>query len=404
MSSKGKRRIGDGFKGWLITLVVIAILFAAGAGGLYLYLDYLLDQRHREGFSQDDLVTPLGEDRNYMEETPPVYVRGGMAPKYSCRLSWPVDSEGSALEGYEGFGAMFNFQLENTGEVDIYAESVKVNTSWGQLTKRSIGKYVPAGERKHLCYMHLPIPEPAPENQSTYEVRLDILVEASLAWVRVKDVQFETSPINILELKTPEAYPELEVNHYYVYDKIVPKIRGDQERLKEILSNNSLPVDEDITIQDLVDGFDFVRDNLEYMEDQNGDEWYSPCETLERGGGDCEDWSMLYSGLVSAMGGSTRVIVTEGHAFSAVYIGKSGIILNDIEDRFATDIPFLILEDDLGLWLIVEPQSKLSFGWPPIDVVPTDTSNENMYVYGDGDLGWVPDDSETISIVDIYLS
>ena len=405
MSGKSDGK-GKGVSPWLISLAVIAILAVAGAGGMYLYLDYILDQRIREGFSSGDLKAPLRGDEIYREEVPPTYIRGGMAPQYSCKLSWPVDAEGGNLVGYEGFGAMFNFQLENTGDVDIYVEKVMVRTSWGQDTTRGVGRYVPEGEKKKLCQMHLPIPDPAPSRNATYDVKLDILVNGSLAWVRKSDVKFQTSNLEIKPLLRNADQPEIERNTYYLYDKIVPRIKEDRERLRSILNENSFPVGENLTIQHLVDIFDFVKEEIDYIEDSGatGDEWFSPCETLDRGGGDCEDWAMLYSGLVSVMGGTSRVVITEGHAFSAVYIGKNDAKLNDIENRFATEVPFQLYEDDLGIWLIVEPQSKLSFGWPPIDVRPTEANNENMYVYGYDGIGWVPHGSNIVSIVDIYLS
>ena len=44
--------------------------------------------------------------------------------------------------------------------------------------------------------------------------------------------------------------------------------------------------------------------------------------TLKVGAGDCEDQAILLSSMIEAVGGTTRVYLTDNHAFAAVYIGN----------------------------------------------------------------------------------
>ncbi|MBN1539088.1 MAG: transglutaminase domain-containing protein, partial [Candidatus Thermoplasmatota archaeon] len=159
------------------------------------------------------------------------------------------------------------------------------------------------------------------------------------------------------------------------------------------------------TIQKVVDAYEFVRGSLDYIPDPDTgrNEWISPMACLNKGGGDCEDFSILLGSIITAMGGNARVIITSGHAFNAVYLGEDDSILNAVNDRFGVRIPFQIWEDELGKWLIIEPQSQLVFGWFPLDVTPVLERDDSMYVHGYGDIYWGFADSEEISIVDIYF-
>jgi hypothetical protein len=107
------------------------------------------------------------------------------------------------------------------------------------------------------------------------------------------------------------------------------------------------------------------------------------------------------------MGGNARVIITSHHAFNVVYIGKEPSLLDLIDERYGLDIPFQLMEDDLGIWLVVEPQSYLVFGWFPSDVVVQKVNSSqgsiSTYIYGNNVLEWVYEDSDEVSVVDIYI-
>ncbi|MGA1822139.1 MAG: hypothetical protein ACMUIG_06405 [Thermoplasmatota archaeon] len=405
MAGKNRKKGAGSVLGWASTVAVVAMIAAAGVASLYLYLEFLDRQRHRDGFSSRDLMVPAGNIRNFTVEEPPLYIQGGPAPQYSCSLGWYRNDDTGLMIGYEGFGSMFNFHMENKGPSDLYIEDINVELGWGTIHTRSVGRYVDTGTEADLGHLFIPIPEPLPEeSKRTYKVSVGILIEGSQAWIRGKDAEFETSGFDLRETGRSNPNMTYERNTYYLYDRIVPKIEKDLPRLISIAENNSLGGD-GFDVQDIADVFEFVKHSIDYIPDSSSsaDQWYSPCETMDRGGGDCEDWAMLFSGLITAIGGTSRVIITKGHAFSAVYLGENSAVLNDIQNRYGTTIPFLLWKDDLGTWLIVEPQSNLIFGWLPIDCLPATDPIESMRVYGMPRMGWACDGSETISIVDIYL-
>lgn len=79
--------------------------------------------------------------------------------------------------------------------------------------------------------------------------------------------------------------------------------------------------------EQIFDIFDYMT-NLNYVSDPYPDHVALPKDTLEAGGGDCDDFAVTTASLIEAIGGSARVVtVTDkylGHAFCEVYIGTKG--------------------------------------------------------------------------------
>ncbi len=55
-----------------------------------------------------------------------------------------------------------------------------------------------------------------------------------------------------------------------------------------------------------------------YVEERRGDHWQSPVQTLRRGHGDCEDWSVLLAALLLALRIDARIVTIPGHVVVAV--------------------------------------------------------------------------------------
>lgn len=389
----------------VITLSIMTIMMAATLAGFYFFMQYLIDGQQREGFSQEDLVAPIDEERPIESEDRPVFIRPGATPSFSCRLFWPVNATTKMLDGYTGIGAVLNISLENTGMASLYIERVQVTSQWGAEETGEIGKYVEPGEERYLRHILLPIPDPAPDSGNrSYSVSIDLLVEKELSWIRKEGMEFDPSTVSIMEPAPYRTSPDVNLNNPYYYDKVIDMIDQDRGSIRSLVQNSSLGIGP-YSIQKVADVYEFVTGNLEYISDpDNGrNEWISPMSCLSRGGGDCEDYAILFASLIEAVGGSARVIITSGHAFNSVYIGEDLSVLDSLDERYGLDIPFLVHSDDLGNWLVIEPQSYLVFGWFPLDVEPTTGSDDSMYLYGDNDIGWNFVDTDDIYIVDIYF-
>lgn len=69
-----------------------------------------------------------------------------------------------------------------------------------------------------------------------------------------------------------------------------------------------------------------VKEEIEYVSDPRGNDIWEPANvTLRIGAGDCEDQAILLSSMLEAVGGTTRVYLTDNHAFAAVYLATEPI-------------------------------------------------------------------------------
>lgn len=65
-----------------------------------------------------------------------------------------------------------------------------------------------------------------------------------------------------------------------------------------------------------VEIFDYVITNYNYIDDPRGSEYIqSPFQTMEIGGGDCEDFTILINSLMENVGIETKLVLTENHAY-----------------------------------------------------------------------------------------
>lgn len=405
----GKKKHGVSWLRLVIFTVFMLLMTGGTLAGLYYYMDYILDNGERQGFTGEDLNTPLSDPVSVEMEEPPLFISPGHVSAFSCRLLWPINGTSESLDAIPGIGAMVNLSLKNEGLSNLYVERIRFSTGYGEDGEFVVNKYVPSGKLRYLRHVNIPYPDPAPPLiMSTYTLRIDVLVEGNPSWARKENMSFDEAQMNPIPHIAGRTPPEYVLNDPYYFDKVNGLIKDDLDQLKEKVIEEGLD-DGNFTIHDIANAFDFVSRNIEYLPDPDtgSNEWISPMTCLARGGGDCEDYSVLLGGIIQILGGNARVIITSHHAFNAVYIGDDDSILEDLEGRYGTSIPFQIFEDELGKWLIIEPQSFLVFGWFPSDVrtqrVSDGIHDPSSYIYGNTSFEWVYEDSEKVYIVDIYI-
>lgn len=83
----------------------------------------------------------------------------------------------------------------------------------------------------------------------------------------------------------------------------------------------------------------YIIENFVYIEDPVNDELIkSPFETINDGGGDCEDLSILLNSLLENIGIKTFLVMNETHAYSLVYDVNSSIMWHEIENSFISHV------------------------------------------------------------------
>jgi transglutaminase-like putative cysteine protease len=115
--------------------------------------------------------------------------------------------------------------------------------------------------------------------------------------------------------------------------------------------------------------FDMVKEEVEYVSDPRGNDIWEPANvTLRIGAGDCEDQAILLSSMVEAIGGTTRIYLTDNHAFTAVYLGNG---TDSIEGAvkgvraYYGNVDVNYLTDEYGSWIMLDPTSSLYAGGLP---------------------------------------
>jgi hypothetical protein len=133
-------------------------------------------------------------------------------------------------------------------------------------------------------------------------------------------------------------------------------------------------------VAQLVDMFVWMKKNVAYVNDPEGRDYYAyASETLEVGGGDCDDQAILATSMIEAIGGSSQIVVGKecSHAYSTVYIGNSTEHYEEITEKikeiyskkYKTKIEgnFTSYTDSKGgIWLVFDPTGGVYLG----DVLP----------------------------------
>ncbi|MBN1323237.1 MAG: transglutaminase domain-containing protein [Methanotrichaceae archaeon] len=121
--------------------------------------------------------------------------------------------------------------------------------------------------------------------------------------------------------------------------------------------------------------YSYLKDGWSYVNDPRGLDYYSSASNTLKlgkeldcvGAGDCDDFAILMSALIEAIGGSTRIIFAygnnAGHAYTEVYLGS----LNDPDSHVREKINWLKSKYDSDqIFTHVDPASQevwLNLDW-----------------------------------------
>lgn len=103
--------------------------------------------------------------------------------------------------------------------------------------------------------------------------------------------------------------------------------------------------------------YEYVFNRWRYVSDPHGCDYFSPASrTIELGlVGDCDDYAILMSALIEAIGGTSRIVIIEDHAYAEVYLGEynstdTNQILKYLEEKYNSTMHYHIDEEG-GVWL-----------------------------------------------------
>lgn len=279
---------------------------------------------------------------------------------------------------YEGGTGTLKIFVENSGNkpVFIYGYAIRspdipgINGSYMQNT----GITIPASEERYIGMFNVAVPQET--DQITLILSLSMLVQTiSGTWYDYQEQFFDGSTMDVIPMPAKE-YPEHVFNSPQdVFKSANNKVNPLDINVREIAAGSAKTYPGTYNIYQICALFDYVKENIQYISDpRGGDYWSPPNETLKIGAGDCDDYSILLSSLIEAIGGTTRIYLTDTHAFTAVYIGNDTDHIDKIVDgigQYYGPVPVYFSTDEYGSWLMLDPTSSLYVGDLPGDTALT---------------------------------
>ena len=339
---------------------------------------------HRKGFSEEDLTIPLPYPYTPQKQEKPVATINGQ-PGYSYNISWEMSKV------YVGYGGVAKIYVSNTGKNDIfiYNFGIKIGLQEWKWGENDTGIVVHTGEKKkfYLSFGSLPIP-----GTYAYALKISFMVNnkaRNFPFHRKNEwhdngtaiIKKDGCNVNIRAYNS-SSIPKYSKNYYYYFDKINGMVKPFDPFIMQKVSEITSSYPGAYNVFQLCTIFDYLREEMEYIPEEE-EIWSTPTETIMKGGGDCEDYAILFSALVASKGGTARVYMTDNHAFATVYIGnekKAMEILQNIEEYYDADLFFAVFEDEFGYWLVADPLASFYIGGLPVggDVIGPSTES-NLY-------------------------
>ncbi len=346
------------------------------------------EDEYRDGFDDSDLTAP--QVPSYLPHQTidrPDVNESQLAPGFSYNLSWAMG------DVYALWGGFISIICENTGDNDIFVYRYGIEVNWSfpsEWIYEERNVLIPSGEMAKLGIVYIDAPNTT--GNYSYNVLISLFVKDNElfeqhnieSWYDNGTVHSKDKPLYLRPLDYAREV-KIIYNYKHYYDKFNSKVDFEDPNVQTLVPKIIEPYPGEYNIYQVLAVFDFMLNNLTYISDPDGrDNWASCDETLDKGGGDCEDFSILISSMIGAIGGTTRAYLTKTHAFSALYIGNrtaKNEILGAIELYYGTEPNFVIFKDENDYWLAADPAGALYMGGLPADAEPAFVS-ENPVVYG----------------------
>ncbi|WP_406659694.1 transglutaminase family protein [Methanolobus sp. ZRKC3] len=310
-------------------------------------------------------VVPAQEPFNY-EDIPDS--RSSFAPGFE------ISSNYYYTQFYDNSEGVISIHARNHGENDIFVyEFGLLDTDSGTWYGQETGITLLPNEEKNIGLISVNVPDNSDEID--LKLGMSILVQTSNEqWYEYKDQYFDEFTIDVD--KQPEKQePEYLYNPKGTFEILNDKVDAYDLEVRKMAAVSAKRYPGQYNIYQLCSLFDDTRNNIQYISDPRGNDlWSPPCDTLRVGAGDCDDYAILLSSLIESIGGTSRIYLTDTHAFTAVYIGdeeNTSAIVEAIGNYYGP-LPVYYTTDEYGSWLMLDPTSNVYPGGLPGGTAPTD--------------------------------
>jgi len=353
--------------------------------------------------NQDGVFTP--DPTSFTFPVIPKYspVKKETAPirKTLLQPGFSLSSNYQTSEFFRGGLSYFKISIKNEGRnpIFIYKYGVSVNASKKLIYSRDCGTLLSPGEEKTLGIITIKVPEE--ETASCKSVFWLHACTSEGKWHEYEPYFMNGLTVNLKPMPEKIA-PWYRYNPAYYFktiNRLVEPARPDvRDKAVEVASLYPGAYN----IYQVCALFDMAKEDIEYVSDPRGNDVWEPANvTLRVGAGDCEDQAILLSSMIEAVGGTTRVYVTDNHAFTAVYIGNGDVaIKNAVKGvrAYYGDVDVNYITDKYGSWLLLDPTSSLYAGG-----LPGLTAQTKIQVAEKKETfrGWTFQDTKKVNVVDI---
>jgi len=291
-------------------------------------------------------------------------------------------------EFFEGTEAVISVDVQNMGNTPIYIYQFgfTLNGEDEQVVQET-GVTIESGEEARTGIMSIDVPDE--HEQVQLMPRLSLLVQTNSGdWHDYNSQEFEEIIIDVSR-KPQEQNPRYLTNPGQLFSQVNEKIDPYDVKVRTMAAASAKKYPGQYNIYQLCYLFDDTKDNIQYISDPRGkDLWSTPGETITVGAGDCDDYAILLASLIEAIGGTSRVYLTDTHAFAAAYIGNNTEDIADAVGNYYGPVPIYYTTDDYGCWLMMDPTSSIYAGGLPGGTAPTEN-------------GWTFLNTSTVTVVDI---
>ena len=359
---------------WLAALAVLVAVNLAMAGLLYVRLQERLADPMAPvaGFRQSQLVAPdiPSGDPNRWEEKPTRTVRPSFDASFSIETRFEVG------QAYASWGGEARCWVKNTGSQKTFVYGFSFEGDWGALACATVGISIQPGSERYLGMLHFPGPADF-GRYHRFTIKTALMAPAPLGpdsiqwWYDFGYVGNTERTIAFLPQGGDPHYSERSNPKYY-FEKANRIMSSNDPGVLALASELAANHSGVYNIYQLAGAFDYVFDNLKYVNDPAGkDDWATPNETLRKMGGDCEDHAFLMAALATAMGGNARFHMEKDHAFLSVFVGRNiGAVQAALEKYYNTPLEVASFQDAGGFWLVADSTASMYLGGLPLGGQP----------------------------------
>jgi transglutaminase-like putative cysteine protease len=289
---------------------------------------------------------------------------------------------------YAGSESIISVYVKNTGDSPVFIYKFGfLLMQEDELVTRDIGLTVNPGDEKKIGIISLRVAQGVEELKLQPQVSL-LAQTKSEKWHDYRTQHFEVISIDVSGMESMQN-PTYRYNPENIFIQMNSKIDPFDLELRKMAAESAKRYPGEYNIYQVCSLFDDTKEKIQYISDPRGkDLWSPPGDTLAVGAGDCDDYAILLASLIESIGGTSRIYLTDTHAFAAVYIGNNTEeIANAIGDYYGS-VPIYYTTDEYGCWLMMDPTSSIYPGGLPGGTAPTDDT-------------WTFLDTNTVIVIDI---